>query len=79
MGLYGGKPAGTNRCQRVFLFCLRAALSQVPKLLPEIDSLPFAGGLVGISGYDTVRNFEYLPAAPAAHAGPVPPEPVPPA
>ena len=43
-------------------------------MLPEIDSLPFAGGLVGISGYDTVRNFEYLPDAPAAHAGPVPPE-----
>ena len=31
--------------------------------LVNVDGLPFAGGLVGVSGYDVVRLFEKLPPA----------------
>ena len=44
-----------------YLDALRAALARVPKLQPQIDGLPFYGGLVGVSGYDVVRLFERLP------------------
>jgi anthranilate synthase component 1 len=44
-----------------YLDALRQALRQVPKPKPEVEGLPFAGGLVGVSGYDVVRLFERLP------------------
>ena len=47
--------------QREYLDALRAALSIAPRPGPEVDGLPFAGGLVGVSGYDVVRLFERLP------------------
>lgn len=49
----------TNRQQ--YLDALRAALSAAPRPGPAVAGLPFAGGLVGVSGYDVVRLFEKLP------------------
>jgi anthranilate synthase component 1 len=60
--------------QQEFLDALRGALGKAPELLPAVDGLPFAGGLVGVAGYDTVRYFERLPGPPAQHPGPQPPE-----
>jgi anthranilate synthase component 1 len=47
--------------QQEYLDALRAALAAAPKPGPEVEGLPFAGGLVGVSGYDVVRLFEKLP------------------
>ena len=47
--------------QEDYLAGLRQALEQVPRPLPEVEGLPFSGGLVGVSGYDVVRLFERLP------------------
>ena len=44
-----------------WLDVLRGALAASPDLKPAIDGIPFAGGLVGASGYDVVRFFERLP------------------
>ena len=49
----------TNREE--YLDALRGALRNVPRPQPEVEGLPFAGGLVGVSGYDVVRLFERLP------------------
>ncbi|MCH8895410.1 MAG: hypothetical protein IH927_04020 [Proteobacteria bacterium] len=43
------------------LDAFRGALADAPKLYPEIPELPFNGGLVGVSAYDLIRNFESLP------------------
>ena len=40
---------------------MRGALSRAPLLNPQIDGIPFDGGLVGATGYDVVRFFERLP------------------
>jgi len=47
--------------QQQYLDALRAALSVAPRPGPTVEGLPFAGGLVGVSGYDVVRLFERLP------------------
>ena len=52
-----------------YLDRLRAALRLAPRPKPEVPGLPFAGGLVGVSGYDVVRLFERLPNGAAAQAG----------
>ena len=41
---------------------MREALARSPELKPAIEEIPFNGGLVGATGYDTVRFFERLPA-----------------
>ena len=46
--------------QQEYLDALRKALELAPRPRPD-DELPFAGGLVGVSGYDVVRLFEKLP------------------
>ena len=46
--------------QHQYLDALREALRLAPRPMPD-DDLPFAGGLVGVSGYDVVRLFEKLP------------------
>jgi len=46
--------------QQEYLDALRRALELAPRPRPD-DDLPFAGGLVGVSGYDVVRLFEKLP------------------
>jgi anthranilate synthase component 1 len=47
--------------QQGYLDALRSALTAAPRPGPDVDGLPFAGGLVGVSGYDVVRLFERLP------------------
>jgi anthranilate synthase component 1 len=63
----GKVPSPTNQAQ--YLDLLREALSNVPQLEPHIEGLPFAGGLVGVSGYDVVRLFENLPKANVSQDG----------
>ena len=46
--------------QQQYLAALRRALEVAPRPQPD-NGLPFAGGLVGVSGYDVVRLFEKLP------------------
>ncbi|MBT8090134.1 MAG: anthranilate synthase component I family protein [Gammaproteobacteria bacterium] len=48
------------RNQAEYLAALRRVLELAPRPQPD-DDLPFAGGLVGVSGYDVVRLFEKLP------------------
>ena len=55
-----GDERSRPRNQQEYLDALRAALAQAPQPQPA-DDLPFAGGLVGVSGYDVVRLFENLP------------------
>ena len=40
---------------------LRRVMNDAPDLLPQIEGLPYTGGLVGAFGYDVVRYFERLP------------------
>jgi len=47
--------------QAEYLAALRAALALAPRPKPDVNELPFSGGLVGVSGYDVVRLFENLP------------------
>ncbi|MDX1499462.1 MAG: anthranilate synthase component I family protein [Woeseiaceae bacterium] len=47
--------------QDAYLALLREALAAVPHPGPDVEGLPFDGGLVGVSGYDVVRLFERLP------------------
>jgi len=47
--------------QHEYLDALRQALKNAPAPKPEVEGLPFSGGLVGVSGYDVVRLFENLP------------------
>ncbi len=61
-------PHPANRSE--YLDALRAALAGAPRPQPLVDGLPFAGGLVGVSGYDVVRLFERLPRATDAQAVP---------
>ncbi|MDJ0812240.1 MAG: anthranilate synthase component I family protein, partial [Woeseiaceae bacterium] len=56
-----GQSAARPSDQQEYLDALRSALAQAPRPGPEVDGLPFAGGLVGVSGYDVVRLFERLP------------------
>ncbi len=60
--------------QQELLDGLRDALGRAPRLLPEVEGLPFSGGLVGAAGYDIVRYFERLESPPKQSAGPVPPQ-----
>ena len=53
--------------QQQYLDALRRALEIAPRPQPN-DGLPFAGGLVGVSGYDVVRLFEKLPTKTAKQA-----------
>ena len=52
-----------------YLDALRAACKRAPVPQPEIEGLPFCGGLVGVSGYDVVRLFEKLPRSATPQAG----------
>ena len=56
-----GESSPRPESQQQYLDALRAALAQAPRPGPEVEGLPFAGGLVGVSGYDVVRLFERLP------------------
>jgi len=56
-----GKKRPRPTTQSEYLNALREAMKLAPLLKPEVEELPFAGGLVGVSGYDVVRLFERLP------------------
>lgn len=56
----GSEKEARPRNQQQYLDALRRALEIAPRPQPD-DGLPFAGGLVGVSGYDVVRLFENLP------------------
>ena len=56
-----GDRAQRPQTQGQYLDALRTALGRAPRPRPAVDELPFAGGLVGVSGYDVVRLFERLP------------------
>lgn len=56
-----GKVSARPKTQHEYLQALRATLVKAPRLKPEVEGLPFSGGLVGVSGYDVVRLFERLP------------------
>lgn len=45
-----------------WLGLMRRVLAMAPELAPLIEGNPFSGGLVGATGYDTVRCFERIPA-----------------
>ena len=60
------KPRPTT--QQEYLGTLRDVLAIAPRPQPD-DDLPFAGGLVGVSGYDVVRLFEKLPVDTAKQTG----------
>lgn len=49
------------RSRGEYLALLRETLAQVPRPKPDVEGLPFSGGLVGVSGYDVIRLFEKLP------------------
>jgi len=55
-----GKQQPRPKTQQEYLAALRRVLEIAPRPQPA-DGLPFAGGLVGVSGYDVVRLFERLP------------------
>ena len=55
-----GEKQSRPTTQQEYLDALRRALELAPRPRPD-DELPFAGGLVGVSGYDVVRLFEKLP------------------
>jgi anthranilate synthase component 1 len=57
-----GSPATRPTNSAEWLALMREALARAPALKPEIDGIPFNGGLVGTTGYDVVRFFERLPA-----------------
>jgi anthranilate synthase component 1 len=57
-----GKPAKRPGNAAEWLTLMRELLDRAPTLHPEIDGIPFNGGLVGTTGYDVVRFFERLPA-----------------
>ena len=54
--------------QQEYLAALRRVLQSAPRPMPD-NGLPFAGGLVGVSGYDVVRLFEQLPGDNPPQAG----------
>ena len=58
---YHGERVSRPESDKAWLEILRDALVTSPELKPAIEGLPFAGGLVGASGYDVVRFFEVLP------------------
>ncbi|MDA0992419.1 MAG: anthranilate synthase component I family protein [Proteobacteria bacterium] len=57
----GDEKRGHPADRHEYLDALRYALGKAPRPQPEVEGLPFSGGLVGVSGYDVVRLFERLP------------------
>ena len=55
--------------QAGYLDALREALAAAPVPRPDVEGLPFSGGLVGVSGYDVVRLFERIPEQNPAQPG----------
>ncbi|MBS0388929.1 MAG: anthranilate synthase component I family protein [Proteobacteria bacterium] len=69
----GARSLPAPRTAPELLAGLRSALAAAPRPLPELGTVPLAGGLVGYTSYDVVRFFERLPvrAAPLPNAPPL--------
>ena len=69
----GARSLPVPRNAQELLAGLRSALAAAPRPLPELGTVPLAGGLVGYTSYDVVRFFERLPerAAPLLNAPPL--------
>lgn len=59
--LINGAAAPRPSTSEEWSIALRRVMNDSPDLLPQIDGLPFTGGLVGAFGYDVVRYYERLP------------------
>jgi anthranilate synthase component 1 len=57
----GARSLPVPRSAPELLAGLRSALAAAPRPLPELGTVPLAGGLVGYTSYDVVRYFERLP------------------
>jgi anthranilate synthase component I len=57
----GAEQLAVPRTAQELLAGLRKALAAAPRPLPELGTVPLAGGLVGYTAYDVVRYFERLP------------------
>jgi anthranilate synthase component 1 len=57
----GADRVGAGPGRAALLDALRAARDAAPVPGPDGADLPFAGGLVGVAGYDVVRRLEQLP------------------
>ena len=57
-----GDSAPAPKTSDGLLNVLREALDRAPKLRPEIPGLPFAGGLVGTTGFEMNKRFENIAA-----------------
>jgi anthranilate synthase component 1 len=57
----GAQELPVPRTAQELLSGLRQALRAAPRPLPELGTVPLAGGLVGYTSYDVVRYFERLP------------------
>ena len=67
--LLGGERLGPLQPGTGWIELMRKALAASPRLAPAIDHLPFTGGLVGATGYETVRYFERVPPSRVPLAG----------
>jgi anthranilate synthase component 1 len=67
--LVNGRPERRPANAAEWLALMRGALERAPLLKPQIDGIPFDGGLVGTTGYDVVRFFEKLPPSHAELEG----------
>lgn len=59
--IVGTQELAVPRTAAELLSELRKALAAAPRPLPELGTVPLAGGLVGYTAYDLVRYFERLP------------------
>ena len=64
-----GSPKRRPTSAAEWLALMRDLLDRAPALAPEIEGVPFNGGLVGTTGYDVVRFFERLPPSKRELAG----------
>jgi anthranilate synthase component 1 len=58
----GGRSHPAPGSKEELLEALRGVLEEVPRLAPDVSGLPFTGGLVGVTGYETAARFERVPA-----------------
>src|SRR5258706_5347584 len=68
----GARSLPVPRTAPELLARLRHALAAAPRPLPELGTVPLAGGLVGYTPYDVVRYFERLPQQAARLPNPPP-------
>ena len=58
---FNGEKIASPESQDEMMELFRNVLKDLPNLNPQIQGIPFSGGIVGFSSYDMVRYFESLP------------------